>query len=102
MKIKNIVKRTLVSFYRYMAHAFPLCCSKAMFMSNMGRNYSGNVRAIFEKMKEDDRFSKYKKIWAFNGDFFASVKKMIDTLKQNIYNNIADIKKRRLLKWDLI
>ena len=44
-------------------------------MSNMGRNYSGNVRAIFEKMKEDDRFSKYKKIWAFNGDFFASVKK---------------------------
>ena len=75
MKIKNIVKRTLVSFYRYMAHAFPLCCSKAMFMSNMGRNYSGNVRAIFEKMKEDDRFSKYKKIWAFNGDFFASVKK---------------------------
>lgn len=73
--MKKQIKKILIFIYRYMAHAFPLCPSKVMFMSNMGRNYSGNVRAIFEKMKEDDRFSKYKKVWAFNGDFFANVKK---------------------------
>lgn len=39
-------------------------------MSNMGRNCSGNPRAIFEAMQKDTRFKKIRKIWAFNGDFF--------------------------------
>ena len=58
-----------------MAGILPLRHSKAVFMSNMGRNYSGNVRAIFEAMLLDPRFKGVKKIWAFNGDFFGAVKK---------------------------
>ncbi|MBR5178552.1 MAG: CDP-glycerol glycerophosphotransferase family protein [Lachnospiraceae bacterium] len=73
--MKKYLKKILLFIYRYMAHAFPVIPQKAMFMSNMGRNYSGNVRAIYEKMKDDPRFARIKKVWAFNGDFFANVKK---------------------------
>ena len=78
--MKKYIKQFLIFLYRYMVRVFPLEPQKVMFMSNMGRNYSGNVRAIFEKMKEDARFSKHKKIWAFNGDFFANVKKYGKTM----------------------
>ena len=58
-----------------MSGCLPVRHSKAIFMSNMGRNYSGNVRAIFEAMLRDSRFKDVKKIWAFNGDFLGTVKK---------------------------
>lgn len=78
--IKLYLKMCLLFLYRGMAHVFPLKKKKVMFMSNMGRNFSGNPRAVFEKMLGDARFVKYKKIWAFNGDFFKGVKKYGKTM----------------------
>lgn len=72
--VKKTLKKLLLRLYKIMVRIFPLKKNKAMFMSNMGRNYSGNPRAVFEKMCEDPRFFKTKKIWAFNGDFFKNVK----------------------------
>ena len=73
--MKQHVKRVLIFIYHIFARILPLDGKKAIFMSNMGRNYSGNSRAIYEAMEKDARFSRIKKIWAFNGDFFASLKK---------------------------
>ena len=73
--MKSFLKKILVFVYHCMAKCLPLRRKKALFMSNMGRNCSGNPRAIFETMRKDRRFKNVKKIWAFNGDFFNLEKK---------------------------
>ena len=78
--MKKYVKKLLVFIYHIMAKVFPMSKDKVMFMSNMGRNYSGNTRAIYEAMLNDKRFDKKKKIWAFNGEYFDMVKKYGDSL----------------------
>ena len=78
--MKKYVKKLLVFIYHIMAKIFPMSKNKVMFMSNMGRNYSGNTRAIYEAMLNDKRFDKKKKIWAFNGEYFDMVKKYGDSL----------------------
>ena len=78
--MKKYLKKILVFIYHIMAKVFPLNMNKVMFMSNMGRNYSGNPRAIFETMRKDQRFKAHKKIWAFNGDYFDMVKKYGESL----------------------
>jgi len=72
--MKAFLKRILVGIYRIMAHILPVNRKKIMFMSNMGRNYSGNVRALYEKSKEDPRYSDMKKLWAFNADYEKKIK----------------------------
>ena len=59
--MKKFVKKILIFIYHIMARIFPLSMNKVMFMSNMGRNYSGNTRAIYEDMLKDARFDKKKK-----------------------------------------
>ena len=73
--MKAFIKKILIMIYHIMAAVLPVNEKKAVFMSNMGRNCSGNVRAIYEKMKKDDRFKDIIRIWAFNGDFFGMAKK---------------------------
>ena len=73
--MKAFVKKILIFIYHIMAKILPLNMKKTMFMSNMGRNYSGNVRAIYETMKNDARYNGIKRIWAFNGDYFEMVRK---------------------------
>ena len=60
--MKKFVKKILIFIYHIMARILPLSMNKVMFMSNMGRNYSGNTRAIYEDMLKDARFDKKKKI----------------------------------------
>ena len=78
--MKAFIKKILVFIYHVMAKIFPMSMNKVMFMSNMGRNYSGNTRAIYEDMLKDARFNKKKKIWAFNGEYFDMVKKYGESL----------------------
>ena len=73
--MKAFLKKILVFIYHCMAKILPVNRKKAVFMSNMGRNYSGNPRAVYEEMLKDTRFEEVRKIWAFNGDFFNMVKK---------------------------
>jgi len=78
--MKAFLKKILVFIYHCMAKILPLSRKKAIFMSNMGRNYSGNPRAVYEEMLRDIRFEKLKKVWAFNGDFFGMVNRYGKTL----------------------
>ena len=73
--MKAFLKKILIVIYHIMAKILPVNSKKAVFMSNMGRNCSGNVRAIYDKIKKDERFKDLIRIWAFNGDFFDMVKK---------------------------
>ena len=78
--MKAFVKKILIFIYHIMAKLLPMSMKKVMFMSNMGRNYSGNTRAIYETMLTDKRFDEKKKIWALNGAYFDMVKKYGESL----------------------
>lgn len=72
--IKKNIKKILILIYHGMARVFPLNCKKVIFMSNMGRNYSDNPRAVYEAFEKDARFIGTKPVWVFNGDYLKTVR----------------------------
>ena len=72
--IKRRIKNVLVGIYHGMTRVLPVNHKKIIFMSNMGRNYSDNPKAMYEAMRKDGRFSCLKPIWVFNGDYLKKIK----------------------------
>ncbi len=75
MNIKTFFKRNKVAYgiYYYLA-SFIVNVYKLflhtddkliLFVCYGGRHYSDSTRVIYEAMLKDDRFSRYKKVWAF-------------------------------------
>lgn len=62
--MKTILKKLMIFLYRIMARILPLR-ETAVFMSNMGKNCSGNPRAIYEEIKKQRGFADWKKVWVF-------------------------------------
>lgn len=69
MKIKKIlrqaVKGLMVQIYNIMAKVLPVRQNVILFESSMGRNYTGNPRAIYEEMVNQGLDKKYRIIWFF-------------------------------------
>lgn len=64
-KIRNIIKRTTIALYRAMVKVLPVKKQVILFESNLGRNYTGNPRAIYEEMVRQGLDKKYQCIWFF-------------------------------------
>lgn len=65
-KIKKILKNFVVMGYRQLVKILPVSKDIILFESNLGRNYTGNPKAIYEKMVEMGLDKKYRLIWILN------------------------------------
>lgn len=63
--IKKILKKAVVALYKLESKVLPIRKDVVLFMSNMGKNYSGNPKAIYEALEELDTEKKLKPVWAF-------------------------------------
>lgn len=56
----------MVSIYRGMVKVLPVSKDVILFESNLGRNYTGNPKAIYERMVELGLDKKYRIVWIFS------------------------------------
>ncbi|HHT98142.1 MAG TPA: CDP-glycerol glycerophosphotransferase family protein [Clostridiales bacterium] len=61
--MKKIIKGLVLSIYYLLTKLFPVNKNIIVFESNIGRNYSGNPRAIYERMIELGLDRQYKCYW---------------------------------------
>lgn len=70
MKLLRYIKKYVVIIveviYRLVCNCIPTDDKLVVFLSFHGKGYSDNPKAIFECMKEDDRFRDFKFIWFIN------------------------------------
>ncbi len=67
--MKKYLKSCIRFIYHIMVKVLPVRRKIIVFNSNVGRNYTGNPRALYEAMRADDRYKEYKKIWFFNREY---------------------------------
>ena len=66
--VRSIVKKCIVLIYRILNKILPLQKKTIVFGSNLGRNYSGNPKAIYENMVEQGLDQIYHIVWFFEND----------------------------------
>lgn len=64
-KLRRIIKKITVQCYRGMVRLLPVQKKTILFESNLGRNYTGNPRAIYEKFVEQGLDKEYRCVWFF-------------------------------------
>lgn len=64
--MKNFIKNAVILFYKVLTKVLPVRKNVIVFCSNLGRNYTGNPRFIYENMVERNLDTKYLCIWFFN------------------------------------
>ena len=57
---KRLIKRCILVLYRFMCLLLPIRRKVVVFMSNLGRNYSGNPKSIYEEMMALGLDKKYR------------------------------------------
>lgn len=62
--IKKILRKLALMGYAVMVKVLPLSQDVIVFESNVGRNYSGNARAIYEYMVQQGMDKKYRMVWS--------------------------------------
>lgn len=69
--LKAACKRILIVIYRLMTVLLPVRKTGIILMSDMGRNYSGNPRAIWERgfLAKPELIKGIKAVWVFNREF---------------------------------
>lgn len=68
-KIRTWIKNRTISFYRLMVKVLPVRKKVVLFESNLGRNYTGNPRAIYEEMVRHGLDKDFQCIWFFENPF---------------------------------
>lgn len=63
-RVKKALRGCALAWYRLMTKILPLSKDVVVFESNVGRNYSGNVRSIYEAMLEQKMDAKYRFVWS--------------------------------------
>lgn len=61
--MNNIIKTIVLIVYRIFTMVFPVNKNKIVFESNLGRNYSGNPKAIYEELVAQGLDEKYSCYW---------------------------------------
>ncbi|WP_238483661.1 CDP-glycerol glycerophosphotransferase family protein [Anaerosporobacter faecicola] len=64
-RIRSLVKQCVILLYRILTVVLPLRKDVIVFGSNLGRNYSGNPKAIYENMVEQGYDQMYRIVWFF-------------------------------------
>lgn len=82
--IKNIIKSVVIGVYNILYYILPLNERVILFESSVGRNYTGNPRAIYEKMVNQELDQTYKCIW------------ILENPKQLIPGKCIKIKRQRM------
>lgn len=86
--MKKLIKKLLRSIaycgYWLMARVLPVSKDIIVFESNVGRNYSGNVRAIYEEMVAQGLDQKYKMVWS------------LENVNEPIPGNVIPIRRARM------
>lgn len=72
--MRQFIKKLIVIFYRMMAHVLPLRKNLIIFNSNLGKNYSGNPRALYEELSSSALSKYYKCVWCFNSTYMKSIR----------------------------
>lgn len=70
--MKKYLKKIVRFIYKIMAKLLPVNKDIIIFNSNVGRNYTGNPKAIYLEMERDERYRNKVKVWAFNRAFLKS------------------------------
>lgn len=63
--LKKTVKKLVVLFYRVFCHLVCVDGKLVVFDSDMGKNYSGSPRAIYEKLIQVDKEHRFRPVWVF-------------------------------------
>ena len=61
--VKNCIKKAVLGVYNIFYYILPLHKKVVLFESSVGRNYTGNPRAIYEKMVAEQLDQQYKCVW---------------------------------------
>lgn len=71
--IRKLLKKLAHAAYYAMTVLFPVRRRVVVFNSNVGRNYTGNPKAIFEELRAQGADSKLglKFVWTFYGEYLA-------------------------------
>lgn len=64
-KIRTLIKSMTIMLYRCMVKILPVKKNIILFESNLGRNYTGNPRAIYEEMVRQGLDKQYECVWFF-------------------------------------
>lgn len=64
-KIRSVIKKITILSYRCMVRILPVKKKVILFESNLGRNYTGNPRAVYEEMVREGLDQEYECIWFF-------------------------------------
>lgn len=64
-KIRSVIKKVTILLYRCMVLILPVKKNVILFESNLGRNYTGNPRAVYEEMVRQGLDQEYECIWFF-------------------------------------
>ncbi|MBQ4231943.1 MAG: CDP-glycerol glycerophosphotransferase family protein, partial [Lachnospiraceae bacterium] len=82
--IKKPLRKLALMGYVILTKILPLSKDVVVFESNVGRNYSGNVRAIYEYMIEQGLDKKYRFVWS------------IEDVKTKIPGRVSIVRRTRL------
>ena len=63
-RVKRVLRRLALLGYAIMARILPLSKDVVVFESNVGRNYSGNAKAIYEEMVKQGLDRQYRIVWS--------------------------------------
>lgn len=64
-KIRTLIKSMTIMLYRCMVKILPVKKDIILFESNLGRNYTGNPRAIYEEIVRQGLDKQYECVWLF-------------------------------------
>lgn len=64
--LKRAAKKLVLACYSFLAHVLPVRKRTVVFMSSLGRNYTGNPRAICEKLSELGLTDKFRCYYIFD------------------------------------
>lgn len=81
--LKRAAKKLALVCYSFLAHVLPVRKRTVVFMSSLGRNYTGNPRAVCEKMAELGLTGRYRCYYIFDepGRFKAQLPPGVRALK---------------------
>ncbi|WP_343208479.1 CDP-glycerol glycerophosphotransferase family protein [Anaerolentibacter hominis] len=64
--IKKMIRPVIFGIYRVFAKSLPVNKKIVIFGSNVGKNYSGSPRSVYEEMIRQGLDAEYKCIWVFD------------------------------------
>lgn len=83
-KIKKYIKNIVVGVYNILYYILPLDKRVILFESSVGRNYTGNPKAIYEKIVAEKLDQEYKCVW------------ILENINENIPGNCIKVKRLRV------